>query len=69
MTLDHWLDSACADADRRNLPELKPALTALVQATRVLRAADWNDVAGAVRQTTDGGPATAAGRSPRGAGQ
>lgn len=54
MTLDHWLESACADADRRSLPELKPLLTALVQATRVLRAADWNDVAGSVRQQVAG---------------
>jgi hypothetical protein len=52
MTLDHWIDAACADADGRGLPELKPLLTALAQATRTLRAADWNDVASAGRPTS-----------------
>ena len=55
MTLDQWLENACADADRRQLPDLKPLLTTLAQATRVLRAADWNDLAGAVRQQADDG--------------
>ncbi|MEI6666620.1 MAG: hypothetical protein WCP29_00585 [Acidobacteriota bacterium] len=49
MTLDDWLACACADADRRELPDLKPLLTGLAQATRVLRDADWNDLAGAGR--------------------
>lgn len=53
MTLEQWLENANADADRRGLPELKPLLSGLAQATRVLRAADWNDLAGAVRQQTD----------------
>ena len=44
MTIDQWLEASCADADRRELPELKPLLTTLAQATRVLRAADWNDL-------------------------
>jgi hypothetical protein len=43
MTLDTWLDNACADAERRGVPELKPLLRTLAHATRVLRAADWND--------------------------
>jgi hypothetical protein len=43
MTIDSWLDDACADADRRGIPELKPMLKGLARATRVLRAADWND--------------------------
>jgi len=42
MTIEHWLESACADADRRELPELKPLLAALAGAMRTLRAADWN---------------------------
>ena len=43
MTVEHWLASACADAERRNLPELKPLLTALAGAATALRHADWND--------------------------
>lgn len=69
MTLDHWLEHACADADRRGLPDLKPLLTTLAQATRVLRAADWNDLVGAVRQQPDDGPLGATARPPQGAGR
>jgi hypothetical protein len=43
MTPDDWLAWAGADADRRNLPELKPLLAALAEAMRALRAADWNE--------------------------
>jgi hypothetical protein len=43
MTVDQWLQSALADADRRGLPALKPVLEALARATRALRAADFND--------------------------
>ena len=39
--LEDWLASACADADRRDLPGLKPLLSALADATRALRAVDW----------------------------
>jgi hypothetical protein len=42
MTLDDWLVAAKTDADRRDLPELKPLLDALADATRALRAASWN---------------------------
>ena len=42
MTLDDWLVAAKTDADRRNLPELKPLLDMLADATRVLSAARWN---------------------------
>ena len=42
MTLDDWLVAAKTDADRRGLPELKPLLDALTDATRGLRAASWN---------------------------
>lgn len=34
---------AKADALKRNLPDLVPALEGLAKATEVLRAADWND--------------------------
>jgi hypothetical protein len=39
--IEDWLASACADADRRGLPALKPLLSALADATRALRAVDW----------------------------
>jgi hypothetical protein len=55
MTLDTWLDDACADAERRGVPELKPLLTTLAQATRVLRAADWNDDAAGPRPAATAG--------------
>jgi hypothetical protein len=42
MTVEDWLASSCADADRRGLPELKPLLAALANATRALRAVDWD---------------------------
>jgi hypothetical protein len=43
MTIDAWLQSAIADAERRGIPELKPLLEALARSTRALRAADFND--------------------------
>jgi hypothetical protein len=43
MTVDQWLQSALADADRRGLPALKPILEALARASKALRAADFND--------------------------
>ena len=49
MTIDEWLKAAIADAERRGLPALKPALETLFGATKALRAADFNDHA-------DGGP-------------
>jgi hypothetical protein len=39
MQIDVWLEAAIADAERRGLPELKPLLEALAQATRQLRGA------------------------------
>lgn len=39
MTVDAWLRAAVEDAERRGLPELRPMLEALAQATRALRAA------------------------------
>ena len=45
MTIAEWLAMAKADAEKRGLPELMPALEGLAQATERLRAADWNDAA------------------------
>jgi hypothetical protein len=43
MTIDAWLASAIADAERRGLAGLKSLLETLARATRALRAADFND--------------------------
>ena len=40
MTIDAWVAAAIADAERRGLPELRPLIEALAQATRALRDAD-----------------------------
>jgi hypothetical protein len=40
MTIDAWVAAAITDAERRGLPELRPLIEALAQATRALRAAD-----------------------------
>ena len=37
MTPDRWLQSACADAERRGLPELKALLETLARSTAALR--------------------------------
>ena len=38
--VDTWLAAACADAERRGLPELKPLLDTLARSTSALRAAE-----------------------------
>ena len=38
--IEAWLAAACADAERRGLPELKPLLESLARSTTALRAAD-----------------------------
>ena len=38
--VDAWLAAACADAERRGLPELKPLLETLARSTEALRIAD-----------------------------
>jgi hypothetical protein len=43
MTVAEWLALAKADAEKRGLPDLIPALEGLAKATQQLRAADWND--------------------------
>jgi hypothetical protein len=53
MTVAEWLAQAKADAEKRGLPDLIPALEGLAKATEQLRAADWNDRAD--RDTKDQG--------------
>lgn len=55
MHVDAWLEAAIADAARHGLSELKPLLEGLARATRVLRAADWND--DATGRSDEGAPA------------
>ncbi len=38
-----WVRAAVADAERRGLPELKPLLEGLAEATTGLRKAEWNE--------------------------
>lgn len=40
MQVDAWLRAACADADRRGLPQLKPLLETIARSTAALRAAE-----------------------------
>jgi len=52
MTIDEWLQNALQDADRRNLPALRPLLEGLATSTKTLRAADWNlDLSGELPET------------------
>jgi hypothetical protein len=50
MTVESWLHAAIADAEQRGLPELKPLLESLAQATRALRGADFNEAAAVERR-------------------
>jgi hypothetical protein len=43
MSIDEWLMWAITDAERRQLPELKPQLELFARALRLLRDADFND--------------------------
>ena len=59
MTIEHWLEAACADAERRGVPELTPLLETLAKATEALRADHAEFGAGAQdpesrRQETEG---------------
>ncbi|HEU4693533.1 MAG TPA: hypothetical protein VFS23_34455 [Vicinamibacterales bacterium] len=40
--LESWLEGALNDADRRQLPALRPLLEGLSRSTALLREADWN---------------------------
>lgn len=42
MDINEWLEAAKADAKRRGLDDLAPILESLAAATRLLRAAPWN---------------------------
>lgn len=60
--VDAWLRGACADADRRALPALKPLLESLAQSTTALREADRiaRDAEAAAAGTASGAPGAAA---------
>jgi hypothetical protein len=52
MTIEEWLENALRDADKRQLPELRPLLEGLAKSTVALRAADWNlDLSGELPDT------------------
>jgi hypothetical protein len=61
-SVDRWLRAAVEDAERRGLPELRPLLEGLAQATVALRSADWND-------TMPGGGREEGGRREAGGGK
>jgi hypothetical protein len=42
VTIKTWLETTAQDAERRNLPSLRPLLEALARSTSALRSADWN---------------------------
>ena len=50
MSVNEWLEAAKADAKRRGLEDLVPILESLAAATRLLRAAPWNQDAREDRQ-------------------
>ena len=62
---DDWLRVAKMDADRRGLPALKPLLTALADATRVLREASWTHDALGSPSTSDDPESTQSRDEPR----
>ena len=51
MTIEAWLQTALADAERRGLTDLKPLLESLARATEALRAADFNESASGSRHS------------------
>jgi hypothetical protein len=53
MTIDAWLQSAIADAEKRGMPELKPILETLARSTRALRATVVNDDASGKSEAAD----------------
>ena len=57
MTVAEWLARAKADAERRGLTDLVPALEGLAKATEALRKADWNDDADGATPIEDEEPA------------
>ena len=71
MTIKEWLAMAAADAEKRGLADLVPALEGLAKATEQLRAADWNEdpstrlTAAAAAATVAQGESLNAGQDPR----
>jgi hypothetical protein len=61
MTVESWLVSAIADADRRGLPALKPLLETLGRSTAALRIAHAS-VAGATVSSCADAPPSGGGR-------
>ena len=62
--IEAWLAAACADAERRGLPELKPLLESLARSTAALRTADLAMEDRMLPNTRDaGGPTPDASRS------
>jgi len=59
MTPEDWLESARADAERRGLPDLRPALEGLARSAGLLRTANWNDDASGARDTGPEAPVPA----------
>ena len=60
MTIKSWLETAGQDAERRNLPGLRPLLEALARSTSALRSADWNfDATGEPLDSAQGKPVRA----------
>ncbi len=63
MTVQDWYAWACADAERRGMPALKPLLQALADWTQALRSADWD---AAERPSSADPAAPSGGRAPEG---
>jgi hypothetical protein len=64
MTVAEWLALAKADAEKRGLPDLLPALDGLAKATEQLRAADWNDPSSPAAASLENADEAPRGRRP-----
>jgi hypothetical protein len=62
--IEAWLAAACADAERRGLPELKPLLESLARSTAALRAADAQTDGRDLSAAPDGSAHGAGGSTP-----
>lgn len=56
MTIESWLAAAIADAERLGLPELKPLLETLADATRTLRRARFSGNASGASEPSEPAP-------------
>jgi len=56
MTPEDWLESARADAIRRDLPDLQAMLEGLARTAAALRNADWNDDASGASEPAPAAP-------------